>query len=218
MRHVLANLLTYALIGGLIVGCGLFAWVRSEQLVVAREADVEPRAPVAIASVADFPWRDFGEDVYLANCSNCHTQDGSGRGMYPPVQDMAAHLTEAMGSRSGGPAAESGGRGYLIDLVLYGVYTGAYGAPMPEMPTLSDAEIAAVTNYMLTAFAAGGRTPDTSQLYLPREIGPRRGRDLSERGVAATRPAGVPSARELGRGVHVAIDTDTPAVPEGVDE
>lgn len=205
MRHILANFITYALVVGLVLGAALFAWVRSEQFVIAREVDVEPVETVEITSSAAFDWRAFGEEVYLANCQNCHTVDGSGRSMYPPVQNMAVHLDA------------EGGRGYLLDVTLYGLYTGTYGAPMPPMPELSDAEVAAATNYILTEFAAENRAPDASSLYLPRDVAERRGRALSERAVAETRPS-VPSAEALGRGVQVPIDTDAPAVPEGTDD
>ncbi|GAB5537276.1 MAG: hypothetical protein Rubg2KO_35250 [Rubricoccaceae bacterium] len=205
MRHVLANLATYALAVGLAVGAALFAWGRSAQLVIATEADVELAETVPPESERAFAWRGFGEDVYLANCQNCHTVDGSGRGMYPPVQNQAAHL------------GAEGGRGYLVDLVLYGLYTGAYGAPMPPMPELSDAEIAAVTNYVLTRFSEAGEAPDTSWMILPADVAARRGRGLSEWDVADTRPP-VPTAEALGRGVRVPLETDAPAVPPGDDE
>lgn len=205
MRHVLANIVTYALVAGLALGAGLFAWARSAQLVVATEADVEPAWTVEPTGPARFDWRAFGEATYVANCQNCHTVDGSGRGAYPPVQNQTAHL------------GADGGRGYLVDLVLYGLYTGTYGAPMPPMPELSDAEVAAVTNYVLTRFTARGTAPDTSRLFIPLNVAERRGRGLSERDVAATRPA-VPSAEALGRGVRVPIEADAPAVPEGDDE
>jgi mono/diheme cytochrome c family protein len=205
MRHLVANLATYALALGLAVGAALFAWGRSAQLVIATEADVEPAQTIEVTSASVFSWRAFGARVYLANCQNCHTADGSGRGMYPPVQNQAAHLRA------------EGGRGYLVDAVLYGLYTGTYGAPMPPMPELSDAEIAAVTNYVLVQFAARGTAPDTSQLYLPSDVAERRGRGLSEWDVAETRPS-VPSAEELGRGVRVPLEPDVPAVPPGNDE
>ena len=202
MRHVLANLVTYALVLGLVLGSALFAWVRSEQLVIAKEADIEPTDGFVSAEPAEA--LAFGERVYLANCQNCHTGDGSGRSMYPPVQNQAAHL--------GVP----GGRGYLLDVTLYGLYTGTYGAPMPPMPELSNAEIAASTNYILTRFAAEGARPEPARLYTPDEVAERRGRSLSEREVAATRPP-IPSAEELGRGVRPALKTKAPAVPEGED-
>ena len=205
MRHLLANAFTYGLVTLLVLGTLLWAWARSEQLVIAREAAVEPRLTADVAGPAAAAYLDFGRRVYVANCQNCHTADGSGRGMYPPVQNMAAHLDA------------EGGRDYLVHLYLYGVYTGTYGAPMPPMPELSDAEVAAVNNYLLTAFAAEGRAPAPARLFRPADVAARRGRELSEWDVAAARPS-IPSARELGRGVHVAIRSGASAVPPGEDE
>ena len=205
MRHVLANAFTYALVITLVLISLAFARVRSEQFVIARESATEP--PVfGIATPADTAAQlDFGRRVYRANCQNCHTADGSGRGMYPPVQRMTAHLDAP------------GGRAYLIDLVLYGLYTGTYGAPMPPMPELSDAEIAAVNNYLLVQFAGPDTDVATARLYTPREVAAARGRSLGEWAVAATRPA-VPTAAELGRGVRIPIRSDASGVPPGTDE
>ena len=202
MRHVLANIFTYALIASLVVGAVLFAWARSEQLVIAQEKDIEPGARDSM-QLSD--WMAFGERTYVANCQNCHTADGSGRGMYPPVQRMSAHL------------AASGGRDYLVDLVLHGVYTSTYGAPMPPMPELSNAEIAAVTNYILVRFAADGEAPQVSVYYTEAEVAERRNNNFSEWEMAARRPA-IASARELGRGVRPGGEEDLPAVPAGEEE
>ena len=205
MRHILANIFTYSLIAALVIGAGLFAWARNAQLVFAHERDVEPVVLGAERPATEADWFAFGRHTYLVNCQNCHTADGSGRGMYPPIQQMTAHL------------AAEGGRDYLVNLALYGLYTGTYGAPMPPMPELSDAEIAAVTNYMLVQFAAEGEGPEASQLYLAPQVAALRGQQLNEWGVAALRPA-IPTAEELGRGVQVHLTTDRPAVPEGTDE
>ena len=205
MRHVLAHLFTYALVAALILGSGLFAWLRSEQLVVAREADVQPQEFLESREPTAEDWLAFGKRTYRANCQNCHTVDGSGRSMYPPVQQMAAHL------------GADGGREYLIDLNLYGLYTGTYGAPMPPMPELSNTEIAAVTNYILTAFAAADGAPNPSRWYRAAEVEARRGQRKSEWDVADSRPP-IASARELGKGVRPRISTDAPAVPEGKEE
>ena len=185
MRHLYANAVTWALAVGLALFAALFAWARSAQLVIATEADVEPALGAEAPGPSEIDPIAFGERVYVANCRNCHTGDGSGRGMYPPVRNLAVHLDA------------EGGRGYLIDLALHGLYTGEYGAPMPPMPELSDAEIAAVTNYTLVAFAEGVAAPEPARLYRPEEVAARRGRELDEREVAATRPP-VPSAEALG--------------------
>ena len=188
MRHLYANAVTWALAVGLALFVALWAWARSAQLVIASETDVEPawaRGAPDADGVDGLDMAAFGEAVYVANCRNCHAADGAGRGMYPPVRNLAAHLDA------------EGGRGYLIDLTLHGLYTGEYGAPMPPMPELSDAEIAAATNHVLVAFAADVAAPAPERLYAPAEVRARRGRELDEREVARMRPA-IPSAEALG--------------------
>lgn len=178
MRHLLANVATYALAVGLVIGAALFAWARSAQLVVATEPEVEPLAYASAAAPDGFDWPAFGARVYRANCQNCHTADGGGRGMYPPVRGMPAHL------------AAPGGRDYLVDVVLYGLATGLHDAPMPPMPELTDAQVAAVTNHVLTRFgdARGAR------LYVPADVATRRGRADGEHDVGARRPPVPPPA------------------------
>jgi len=198
VRHLYANAVTWALAIGLALFAALFAWARSAQLVIATELDVEPVVVAGVAArvaagavvgatpdAGDVERAAFGEQVYIANCRNCHTADGSGRGMYPPVRDLALHLDA------------EGGRDYLIDLTLHGLHTGEYGAPMPPMPELSDARVAAVLNHTLVAFATNVEAPDPRRLYTPAEVTARRGLALDEREVAATRPP-IPSAEALG--------------------
>jgi len=205
MRHLLANIFTYLLIVTLSLGAVVFALARSEQLVIARETEVEPLVFDVPERKPEANWYDFGKKTYVANCQNCHTGDGSGRGMYPPVQGMSAHL------------AAAGGREYLVSLTLYGLYTGHYGAPMPPMPELSDAEIAAVTNYLLTEFAADEQTVADADLYRPHDVAKLRERKFNEREMGKRRPP-VPSARSLGRGILVPDDPGPSAVPDGKDE
>lgn len=205
MRHLVANIFTYILIVTLALGAVAFAWARSEQLVIAHEIDVEPSIFEFTEPKRQADWLAFGKKTYVANCQNCHTADGSGRGMYPPIQGMGAHL------------AATGGREYLIALTLNGLYTGEYGAPMPPMPELSNAEIAAVTNYLLTEFSATGQAPSAEELYKPKDIATAREQRYTEREMGRRRPP-IPSARDLGRGLVVPEDPGPSAVPEGKDE
>ncbi len=87
-----------------------------------------------------------GEKVYLNNCSACHQANGEGlASAFPPLNDHAAQLYLA-------------DRNYLIKVVLYGlqgpvkVLGKPYNGAMPAWPQLSDAEVAAVLNYILESW------------------------------------------------------------------
>lgn len=170
MRHLLADLAVYVLAGGLILAGLTWAWLRSEQLVLTSERDAE-QAQVA-TDAETFEWVELGERVYLANCANCHTTDGRGRNMYPPLTNLS------------GFAETEEGRRYLTHLVLYGLRTGAHAAPMPPMPHLSDVQIAAVNNHLVTAFdeqvQEAGEPP---RLFVPPDVAAERGLGLRERDV-----------------------------------
>lgn len=181
MRHLLANIATYGLALGLMLAAALWAWGRSAQLVVARAPALEADSLARVASADAFAWAALGAHVYRANCQNCHGAQGTGRDVYPPVRGMEAHL------------AAPGGRDYLVDLTLYGLRSGLHPAPMPPMPELSDAQIAAVTNHVLTQF--GRASPDA--WFTPREVAARRGQRLREAEVGARRPS-IPPPEGLG--------------------
>jgi len=186
MRHLYANLAVYVLAGSLLLLSMLFAWIRSDQLILATETSVEPPGFAEAVEPDDFPWREIGERVYVGNCQTCHGASGTGRDVYPPVVGQGA-VVEA-----------EGGREYLIRVMLYGLATGTHGAPMPPMPHLSDTQIAAVNNFMLTRFEHPARPATDLPLFVPSEVAAERGRRLRERDVAAMRPD-VPSPRELAR-------------------
>jgi mono/diheme cytochrome c family protein len=172
MRHFLANILTYAIAALLFVGAAAFAWMRSSQLMLTTEpavlAQYEPAEP-------GFRWQELGRDSYQRNCVNCHRSDGSGWDQYPPLAPIASE------------AGTDAGRDYLIDLHLYGLTSPRWGAPMPSMAHIHDVELAAVINYIITAF--GPQVDEAgATLLTPADIAARRGRDLSPRDVDATRP------------------------------
>jgi mono/diheme cytochrome c family protein len=187
MRHVLANLAVYVLAVGLVAGAALFGWARSQQLIFSTERAAELPEYVVAQAPEQFDWEAFGERVYVANCQNCHTADGSGRAMYPPVRGMGAHL------------GVEGGRAYLTRVTLYGLASGLHAAPMPPMPNLSDAQVAAVNNYLLTRFDDPGRYDPEVRLYIPAEVAAERGLALSERDMGRRRPA-VPVPAALAEG------------------
>jgi mono/diheme cytochrome c family protein len=187
MRHVFANIAVYVLAVGLLAGAALFAWVRSEQLIISSERASELQDYVVAASPDQFDWEAFGERVYVANCQNCHGSRGTGRFEYPPLHGQGAVV-----------AAERG-REYLMRVMLYGLWTGAHDAPMPPMPNLTDAQIAAVNNYVLTYFDDPGRYDPEVRLYIPSEVAAQRGLGLSERDMGRQRPA-VPLPAALAEG------------------
>jgi mono/diheme cytochrome c family protein len=171
MRHLLANIVTYAVAALLFIGAAAFAWMRSAQLALTTEAGIvigyEPAADTT------FQWHALGEQSYARNCSNCHRADGSGWDQYPSL--------EAVGAMFAAP----GGRDYLIDLHLYGLTSPRWRAPMPRMAHVHDVELAAVLNYILTEF---GAVPHGDWLYLPRQVAARRGQPLRPQTVDQRRP------------------------------
>lgn len=172
MRHFLANLAVYIIATLILVGAALFAWIRSEQLVLSDERTVV--APYAPEAAHGFEWARLGRDSYVRNCANCHRRAGGGWDQYPGL----AHVARL--------AAAPGGREFLVDLHLHGLASPRWRAPMPRMGHIPDAELAAVLNHVLTAF--GGADPAGPLLFEPAEIEARRGPRLSPQAVDARRP------------------------------
>ncbi|TXT31490.1 MAG: cytochrome c class I [Rhodocyclaceae bacterium] len=100
-----------------------------------------------------------GKAIYDANCAACHQPDGAGAvGLAPP-------LAGTLGKRVGSPV----GRKYVPGIVIAGLAGKmeskgvVYNGIMPNWQQFSDAELAGVINYVLTAFnaaeLAAGHTP-----------------------------------------------------------
>jgi len=170
MRHLLANIFIYILGALLLLGSGLFAWIRSEQLVLTREQTAAARFVSAPPSPEGL--HRIGQTVYEANCRRCHGAHGLGWDQYPPLTDMHALV------------AAPGGREYYVALHVVGLSSPRSGAPMPPMGHIPDAELAAVLDYVLTRFGepvTPGFTAD--------EVAAARTRPLSPRVVGHQRPA-----------------------------
>jgi len=89
-----------------------------------------------------------GHKVFTANCSACHQATGDGiPAVFPPLKGHVPALL-----------AVEGGRRYLVDVILFGVsgpITAAnqrYDGLMPPWGHLSDAQLAAVLNYVASAW------------------------------------------------------------------
>ena len=123
-----------------------------------------------------------GSRVYAANCASCHGPAGAGiPGAFPPVAGHAAEI-----------AGRDGGRGYLIDAMLYGlmgpiVVNGvSYNGVMPAWGQLSDADIAAVLDHIV-ALDGPATAPFTAD-----EVAAQRGRGLSAADVLTIRQQVLP--------------------------
>ncbi len=187
MRHFLANIAIYLIALFLLGAAALFGWVRSAQLVVSSEETV--LAQFVPAPGYSFEWSKLGTSTYRRNCQNCHGADGHGWDQYPGLK----HTVQLF--------LAPDGRDLLVDVLLYGLTSSRWGAPMPPMGHLHDVELAAVLNHVLTAFGRG--LPDQRvALYTPQDIRKRRGLGLSPREVEVRRE-------------KVVIASDLSGLPDG---
>ena len=121
-----------------------------------------------------------GESIFTTNCASCHQTTGLGiAGAFPPLK---GHV----------PALYNADRGYLIDLLLYGlqgevqIESQTYNGVMPAWQQLSDDDIANVLNYVTHAWD----NADALQNFKPyeaAEIESARGDSLSSDQVYALR-------------------------------
>lgn len=136
-------------------------------------------APGEDAVGAAAPAEVDGAQAFTA-CAACHMATGAGvPGAFPPLARHAADLHDAS-------------RTFLIDVVMYGM-TGqisvdgvTYNGLMPSHAHLSDAELAAILNHVMTSF--GNEELATSfEDYSAAEVEARRGQALSFTDVYAQR-------------------------------
>ncbi len=98
---------------------------------------------------------DAGSRVYAANCAACHQVGGTGMsGAFPP---LAGHVPDLL--------KQTDGRNYIGKVLLFGlegeigVNGNAFAGQMPPWNALSDDDIAAVINYVCTAWDNGKSLP-----------------------------------------------------------
>jgi cytochrome c oxidase subunit II len=102
-------------------------WVGLQQAKMQAAAD-DPNKTWTIAEL-----KARGEQVFQANCVACHQANGKG-------------VPGAFASLDGSPVV-NGPKAAQINVLLKGKNSGAFPAPMPPWPQLSDTEIAAVITY-----------------------------------------------------------------------
>ena len=132
---------------------------------------------------AGFQWQELGARVFGANCSVCHQENGQGiAGAFPP---LAGHVAELF--------AQQSGRDYLVRLVLFGLEGtisakgSSYSSAMPPWPQLTDSEIAAALDYVLSAWGNDKLLPRDFTLILPSDVAAARGQQMSAVDVHALR-------------------------------
>lgn len=157
MRYTRVGLASYSIAAMLVVTVVGVAWARS-------------RSSAPLDSGGDMTGA-LGADVYARECRGCHgTGEARGRSM-PALRGRVVDLF-----------ASSGGRDYLIDLLLDGrVRRVESGEPTlvdshPGYAHLSDVEVAAVLNHMLSSWGNDALLPERATLYVDDEVAARRPR------------------------------------------
>src|ERR1700733_6379265 len=109
---------------------------------------------------------DAGSRVYAATCVACHQAGGTGMaGAFPP---LAGHVADIL--------KPADGRTYIGKVLLFGlegaitVNGGDYAGAMPSWQSLSDNDIAAVLNYVSTAWDNGKSLPPGFKPFTSDEI------------------------------------------------
>lgn len=107
----------------------------------------------AVAAIAMFSGAanaDAGAAVFQKNCMACHQAAGQGMaGVFPPlagnsnITDKPAYIAETIVKGKSGKVVVNGAE---------------YNGMMPPMAYMSDADIAAVVDYVNTKFAGGSKT------------------------------------------------------------
>jgi mono/diheme cytochrome c family protein len=177
--------------------------------------------PAALLSVA-FPARaqtaDAGSRIYTANCAACHQTGGTGAaGAFPP---LAGHFPDLL--------KPVDGRTYVGKLLLFGlegkisVNGGDYAGAMPAWQALSDDDIAAVLNYVSSAWDNGKSLPAGFKPFTADEIKPLRTPQLSAAAVYALRPgtqagSGAPAASASGAAATVPVSFTADQVARGAE-
>jgi mono/diheme cytochrome c family protein len=157
------------------------------------------------APAGDFQWQALGARTYDTNCSGCHQRSGRGiAGGFPPLARHAPQLLAQKGSA------------YMARVILFGL-TGAievegtpYSGVMPSWSSLSDAEIAAVIDHVLTTWGNDQHLPKDFRPIVPAEITAARAENLTSEQVYAMREQGAPPASKAAQ----AAPSFTPAQAE----
>lgn len=124
-----------------------------------------------------------GEAVFSANCVPCHQATGVGMAtVFPP---LVGHVPELL--------AVEGGRAYLVNVVSFGlmgpinVESIPYNGMMPSWAHFTNEQLAAVLNYVATAWGNVDALPEGFTAYTVDEVAGIRAVPLDMTGVAQKR-------------------------------
>lgn len=125
-----------------------------------------------------------GATIFAANCSGCHQAEGQGvPGAFPP---LAGHVADFF--------AVEGGPSYVASVVLFGlegpitVEGESYNGVMPSFFRMSDEEIAAVIDHVVTALGEGAQPPEGYEPLTAADVKTARNAALSPALVHDRRP------------------------------
>ena len=156
---------------------------------------------------------DGGSRVYAANCAACHQAGGTGMtGAFPP---LAGHFPDLL--------KPADGRGYVGKVLQFGLegeigVTGnAYAGAMPAWGALSDDDIAAVLNYVSTAWDNGKSMPSGFKPFTSDEIKTLRAAPLTSAQVYALRSGALATATAGGAGGMTLVNFTADQVTHGSD-
>jgi mono/diheme cytochrome c family protein len=160
---------------------------------------------------------DAGSRVYATNCAACHQAGGTGQaGAFPP---LAKHFSDLL--------KPADGRAYVGKVLLFGlegeisVNGGNYAGGMPAWRALSDDDIAAVLNYVGSAWDNGKSLPAGFKPFTPDEIKALRTPELTAAAVYALRAAtlggGAPAASANRAAATVPVSFTADQVASGAE-
>lgn len=134
-----------------------------------------------------------GSQIYASHCIVCHQPDAKGvPGIYPPLADTIGNYVKL-----------KAGRAYLAHVPAFGLagqidsHGGSFDGNMPPLTQLSDDDIAAVINYVLTRFNQS-LLPADFKPFTAEEVHGYRAKHMEEADVYRERAALLDALKKAG--------------------